>query len=209
MFKRKITSYDEAIKYIKDYPYPFNLREDFDLGNISDELTSNGRFIKEAYRYNHEILNYASDDIKKDEYFLARLFESSPGDISAFKYVDDSIKKNKEFVLRLIDSNDGSILEFVDPTLQDDEDIVRSACFAFRRCYEGLKYASERLKGSKDFVMDIIEQKENFKYISDELKNDYDVVLFACTCRKYSYLEIKEILNSTILDFTNDKQFRK
>ena len=209
MLKRKITSYDEAIKYLKEYSYPFNLREEFELSNISDELMSNSKFIMEAYRYNHEILKYASPDMKKDEIFLMNLFESSPGNLSAFQYVDDSIKKNKEFVLNLINS-DGSILEFVDPTLQDDEDVVRNACLAFHGCYAGLKYASDRLKKSKEFIIDIVKHKiENFQYISDDLKGDYEVVLTVCKSRRNTCPEIRNILNQATEDYTDNKEFMK
>lgn len=79
-------------------------------------------------------------------------------------------------VAALIDFYPDNVPTKIFLSLTDDEDVMEARIYWN---YNHMYYASDRLKSDRDFVVKIL-KKDNraFKYISNELKNDPEVLLY-------------------------------
>lgn len=88
-------------------------------------------------------------------------------------------KSDKDVGLEIVRKNPISF-ENLDDSLKDDEDVVLTACKLSHYCI--LSYASARIRGSKEFVLKALDEKDMglmLCLVSEELQNDKEVVLKA------------------------------
>jgi hypothetical protein len=105
-------------------------------------------------------------------------FTTSNSRKESLYHIRNEFKNNKEKVLELLEEYPADwILELVDESLKDDEEIILKA---IEESGEGLEYASERLKNNKDFILKVIDLAPwEFKNVPPALRRDIDVVLLA------------------------------
>ena len=133
---------------------------------------------------------YASDRLKGDIDLIKAtykanpyLFESSPFDEYKKLFIGE-----REFVLEVMRENDSP---FISSEYADDEEVVRTAV-----AKEGvlIRYASARLREDKDFILEILANRQTSKkyepfsilaYLSEDFRDDKEIVA-ACAMENAS-----------------------
>jgi len=149
-----------------------------------------------GYESEHDIF-YASDRLKKDKDLIQiAVFKN----FYTFKYADPIVQQDENLLGYVIDRT-GSYLQYAPEKLKNDYDFVlRALQQKFRRNrpdHDTFKYASDELKKNKNLVLKAIKYSKGFavEYISENLKNDPDIALQAANSKYgFSYLpdEIKK-----------------
>jgi len=145
-------------------------RKPFLLEFASDNLKNNKQLVIYALKKeSHQaLLSFASSQLQDDEQVVILAVSRDP---SNFMYSSERLKKERSFVLRIVSKN-GSCLAIA-PTFWDDEEIVLAAL----KNGGSLEYASERLQGEHSIVLEAVKiNGENFRYVSDSLKNNLEIV---------------------------------
>ena len=126
------------------------------------------------------IINYLENNIYTQEFFDSKYKNL----LSKYIYIKKDIGLNN-YLLSGISEYDYTLdytklddtLNFIPEELQDNEDSILNAS-----CSYSIRYASDRLKNNKKFVLKYINKSNKndiyeLNYISNRLKNDYDVML--------------------------------
>jgi predicted nucleic acid-binding Zn-ribbon protein len=135
---------------------------------------------------------YASDDLKKDREFIIHsdiglefvsdeLLHDRPFVLTKIKqsgyelnHLPDEFLDDKEIVLIAL-KDDGYNIDYISDTLKTDREVVLTALYYSR--WDVLDYAAEELFEDKSFMLEAIKQdKETYRYISDMLRNDVDII---------------------------------
>ena len=91
-------------------------------------------------------------------------------------------QENRDFIINCLENN-AQILEFVNDQFKNDKEVVMLAIKKFERHFSALYFASEALKNDIDFVKEVLNYDENaFPHISERLKCDKNIVLYALEC---------------------------
>ncbi|WP_422133554.1 DUF4116 domain-containing protein [Endozoicomonas sp. ALD040] len=142
-------------------------RDDFDIANSA--IRSRGRLLK-----------YASDRFKKDKSLVMHAI-SDPGGIS-LEYASTDLKNDPEVVMAATRYNYHSF-QYAGQTVKNNESLLR-VLIAENPLV--LIYATESLKNDKDFVLPVLsgnthiyENVHIYKYLSDRLKSDPDIMAAA------------------------------
>ena len=160
---------------------------------LSKRLRDDKELLLLALRQGMTCISMASDRLKNDE----EIAEIVAKDGYAFSHMSDNIKSNKKLILKIIEHEDDGykvygLFREVSKKFNDDEEVVLAA---YKKSYELLRYASNRLKSDKNFIMKCV-NNENFwrvfKYINDELKKDKDIYSVALKNCVYSYQYLPE-----------------
>jgi hypothetical protein len=129
--------------------------------------------------------------LKTDGYLLEFLPFKFRNDISmvkegiknkgySFIYASEELKDNEELLLLAIQNSDShKIISFSSNRLRDNEKIILSAITKSKSNYtkNPLRYASERLKADKHFMLKAIEESfSSIAFATEELKKDEDIL---------------------------------
>jgi hypothetical protein len=130
--------------------------------------------------------------LKNHDYVLRKMIESNH---FFLKYAPEHIKNDKEFVTNIV-SKCSYAFKFISANLRDDEDI---ATIAINDNQELFKFVSVILRDDKDFVMKILKRSATdsfyiYKYLSDRLKKDSDVVIHSLFSNCSVYYDFSEQL---------------
>ncbi len=117
-------------------------------------------------------LKFAADKIKNSRYLVKQAVSSFSRD---FIFVPDSLKNDDEIVEIAI-TKSGLLLEHASVRLKSNKDIVIKS-IQHKGDDNGFRYANQELMGNKEIALLAIKNHpKNIKYISDELKDDEDIV---------------------------------
>ena len=156
--------------------YILSLIEDFGAQAFeyaSEELKRDPDVVFEAVRENKAVLEHASEDLKNDRYFIAKLLQDS--NLSRDEILNYSSKELKEDIrtFRLLDTYDieFDILNQTTKDVAGDIDVILTLLE-----YEperALELAAPSLRGNKEFFLKLL---ENYEY-GDILMKEYGSVL--------------------------------
>ena len=166
---------------------------------------NNPTVVKLAVAQNGQALQYASDELKGDRAIVLAAVSCDKGAWRALSYASSEMKKDREVVTAAVQQN-GSALQFAAPVLKCDRGVVLEAVaqngsmlkhasgqlrsdrgVVWKACtFNGafradlLKYASDELKGDRDFMLEAVKQKySSLPYASEQLRGDRDFMLEA------------------------------
>lgn len=164
---------------------------------------------------------YISERLKKDEDFLV---DAALVNIKILKYIDKKFLKDENFIQRILDnlkryilSSKKDIAKFFNVIILDNENMIKE--IIKKAGYENFKYASARLKESRDYVLEIIPiVPKTYELIDSRFRDDKEVTLSAVRndgmnlrLASWRLLEDKEIVieavknNPHSLQFADDK----
>lgn len=146
-------------------------------GYLPDNFVTDRDLMKEAITKFKGTFKYGAENIRGDK----ELFELSISDNNKYfdnlKFVTDKIGKDKLFIIDLL-KKDASFLQYVNPELRDDEDVVLTALNSEEPEIHCFKYASDRLKSDKKFVLESMKIiPKSCEYMDVTLKNDKEFIL--------------------------------
>lgn len=122
--------------------------------------------VKSWMSYRVYALDYASDELKRDEEILLHAIEHYP---AVLTHVPCPIVTYRDFNLKAVQRN-GLALKHVLKHFQDDEEIVLEA---LKQDSHSFWHASKRLKNDDLFVQKAVQSNYMaFRYASDRLRND-------------------------------------
>lgn len=178
----------------------------------SDSLRNDKEFMFEAVRINPLCLKYASDELKinRDLVELAIRIDGL-----AIQYSADIFRADKEMALKAVQSNENAC-HYISKRFSGDSDFLKllggsyqfimaeEGCNPIGSCYLEILEEKKMLsfskssdfsfskvpyyfRANKSFVMEAIKNSDDFYCISDELKNDPDVVSQMISCHPWSY----------------------
>ena len=183
----------------KDLNYTFNWIDinGFELGNFADDKEVMSYLISLRGR---EIFHMAGIDLKKDKDFLLTSIKRDPNiwyDLEIYADADVNYSYDKDIVLNVINHTDFIPMMFndtdyrfydtifSDDNLSNDRDILLAIA---DKTPDELMYAGEEAKANKKTVLNIISKYGCFlEWVSDELKDDFEVVMEAITNDIHSF----------------------
>jgi hypothetical protein len=193
---------DEKDSYKHDKEIILSLTKINGLGLFyaSDELKKDKKLFHEALEKDFRALHFADDSFKKDRELLLNLLGPNEW---AFLFAHQSLKKDRNFVLEAVKSN-FMVLEFVDKCFQNDREIILASTWDdgllefFRE--SSFKYVSNSLKRDRELVLEVITHDNvtpsRFKFIDISLRNDKKIVLQAVKHNGYSLKYASDLLKS-------------
>jgi hypothetical protein len=118
---------------------------------------------------NGKNLNFASDELKKDEDVVLAALKDDPESII---FVDEELLQNKEFLLKAVKSN--AMKQIPKGMFMNEKEFVLKLVQI-----KGimLKFASENLRDDKEIVLGAVGNWNSLSYASERLRNDEEVVL--------------------------------
>jgi hypothetical protein len=130
------------------------------------------RIVLVAVQQNGLALQYASKKLQGErEVVLAAVRQNG----LALQYADDFFKNDKEIGFSAIRQN-GWALQYVSKELKDDVEAVFAA-LQQRESPWLIKFASERLRGDKNFMLSVVQFKGiALKFVTNDLQNDEEIV---------------------------------
>ena len=159
------------------------------LSHADVRLQLDTGFVLEAVRIDGLVLETCLPNLQgRPEVVLEATCNSHRG--SAFKHADVLLQLDRGFVLEAV-RIDGLVLEHVSPTFRADREVVLEAtCNSLWGC--ALKYADERLKLDRDFMLEAVRVKgATLEHASPTLQADRQVVLEAMQscdqCKAFSF----------------------
>jgi hypothetical protein len=189
------------------------------FAHASDKLRDDKDIVLDSALYNRHSFQYASDRLRDDYDTASQIIGISP---QAFQYASERLRNTKSFVLEILGSSKFDLplrgndccLEYISDSLKDDIDVVSAVVQKYPTC---IKYASERLmvhpkftdaledlyfqyypksrRNDKVLVMSLLTSGKDhvFRYTSDRLKDDMDVVMLAVECdgKNLEYVSVR------------------
>lgn len=138
-----------------------------------DEGKFAGKYYPRDYRHSiwDAILQYASERLKDEDDFIDHVTDLN---VDNFCYASDRLKSDKIYVIKILQKSRyriENVLQYVDKSLLDDEEVVLAAVPNFYG--NVIEFASDRLKGSKDFVLKVAKSGiYSFKWLGEGLRDD-------------------------------------
>lgn len=157
------------------------------------------KFIMTIVSINGSLLSHASDEFKNDYDVVSCAIKNNH---YAIYYASEKFKSDKHAIERLLNDNIYFDLSSISPSFMDDKDIVK---LLIEKKYHVGEYLGNNLKGDKEIILSIISDgiefhnysyAEQFKYASDELKNDKSFVKEAIKINPYIFGYISDNLKS-------------
>ncbi len=192
------------------------------LEYVLEPLKSNKEIVTLALKKSGLAIEFASNEFKNDQDLVTIALENNG---CAIKFLDQSFKKNREYVIKAVKSN-GLALEFVDETFKDDEEIVMAA---INKSGHAIKFSSDRFRRNLELIKKVLEKgteylgsidedmiltkpvllmkngvtDDTYNYLSDELKNDSEVIKNLVRYRDYAFHSIPDKFKKNI-DFISE-----
>lgn len=195
-YERKMRERERVLKDVRDNPYSFI---NFDYIWRDDKQVA-----LEAILMDGMLLEYASEDLKRDEEVVKCAIDSN---IFSIRFAGNNIKDSDSIMIDLVSRN-GLLLEYASPRIRKQKAICMSAVINDGRA---IYYVDDTLKGDRDIVLSSIRQNGSLilmapkKYLSDK-----EAVIAAVSQKSKSYLlmgvdkkfldDIDVILSSYIYD---------
>ena len=165
---------------------------------VSKTLQKDQDVIAEALKQNVENWRFIPKDVlyKKDIFLLTLNYVSK---YEFFRGMPDKLKDDKEVILEIV-KRDGYDLNVASSRLKDDEEVAMVAASSNA---SSLFYMSNRVKKNKEIVLKALSEYNDpssgtefalSKYIPEELRDDYDVVLALVKGSGYCLHDISERL---------------
>jgi hypothetical protein len=137
---------------------------------------------KKHLKENGRELKYAPYWVRSDK---ALVLDAVGNDGKALRYASDALRNDKEVVCAAAVSAEFKALLYASDDLKNDPDLFLTLMRHDRSGACLFKYASQRLRSDKKFVLDIVGIKGYcLKYVSERLRDDEDVVDTAVNCDK-------------------------
>lgn len=192
------------------------------LNYIGSQMRKNSTLLKEAINiFGEHVIRYFDSDILKEFSVMATLIEKNPDttvvpkdifDNESFCYyaikkiknikfyhrISDRFKTDERFVLNAITNHNltREVLLYIPDYMKDNDFIFFTS---INSTEEILYMFSSRIRESKPHVLACIHRnKNNFKYISDQLKHDTDIIKTMILLGT----NVKEILDENLLNNT-------
>jgi hypothetical protein len=168
-----------------------------------EDFTKDKKVVLAAVTNNGLALEFADDSFKSDEDVVFTSSTSSNSTMhNGLKYASPELRNNKNFIITILQVN-GLLLEKVSEEFQNDKDVVLAA---IKNNYFAFNYASYDLRNDRDFILPLVQRNgsrfllfasnnllsdrlfvlasviNNGKallYVSDELRNDKELVFLA------------------------------
>jgi hypothetical protein len=148
----------------------------------SDDLKNNCEFVLDAIKIGRsDVLEYAADHFKDDSEFLLniiQILDNNYEDINnILEFISDNLKNTPQFFLDILKiRNDIEVLKYVSENLQNDRNFVL-LCMKYGYAFENI---SENLRNDYEIVLEAIRNDgDNLMFASDNLKNNSEIVLEA------------------------------
>ncbi len=144
-------------------------------------------------------IQYVSPQLCDDEEIVRYIVK----DAETFKYASQRIRGSKRFIRSLEDWNHSQYsIRHLSEELRDDEEIILTSFRWFNKDNDEFQYISERLKKSKNFMLDLLplsdEKKLVYEYALEHFGDDEDII--------YQMVSNKEILNLIPNEMRNKKR---
>lgn len=139
----------------KEFVMRFLDRCGADLAHASDRLKGDKEVVFLAIRQNYQSMVHASGALRADPEFALRCLRRKQ---RSFNYLASSLQNDRQFVLEAIEKS-GLTLYYVSREFKDCDEVVL-ASIRHNSGYD-IKYASERLRSSRDFIEKVLEIKKD------------------------------------------------
>lgn len=196
------TSYDINLNLILKYIY---LYCDIDLYRLIPDKMNDYNFVMNAVINNGNALKYASDELKDNYNIVLEAIKSScfaiefaSNRLKNYKniileavkksgcllyYASEKLKNNKKIVLEAV-SNNGYSLSYASNRLQNDKKVVIKALESSNISFA---YSSYKIRSNKNIALLAVKKygSSMIEYLSNELKNDKDILLMVNKADNY------------------------
>lgn len=183
LFPNSIKENDDVLnaflKKIKSVQKPSNVMKE-DAFLFKKILNYNNKYGKYYYYYNIMDIKHYSDTVKDNKEIALSLIR-----VNDFSELSDRLQQDKEVVLSFSNKSkmypvyDYSVFSVLSDELKEDEDIIQ----AFPNHF--LKFGTDRTLANRDLVLSVLKKHKDYgidiSRISDDLKNDKDIIREACT----------------------------
>ena len=159
------------------------LKNSFEITDVldiaPDNVKADKKFMLAAIAFGPSLLQYASDELKREKDFLRAVCECwsrSRFGASAFKYLPSEAMQDKEMALTAV-AHCGLALKYASDELKADSDCVLAAV---QQQGASIQYASKELRADRAVVLAAVQQSGvALEYGSEEPRADRAVVLAA------------------------------
>ena len=180
------------------------ITDNFNFPN--ETLKADKLFVLMAVNYSGAFYKKIADELRDDEQIIYNAALSDKYKFECLNYIPIKYKQNKEFMKFFISIN-GSNIKFVSDDLKTDNELIN---LAINNKYGGtqvLEYLSESSKDNEDIVNIAINNNPKcFKYISDRLKNDKQIIMKCIEKLKLYKYKYNDILKMTSYTIKNNKE---
>jgi len=231
--KKAIMINPEAFKYAsrelkndKDFILEIIREKPNILDFLNEEYKNNKNIVEEAVKKDGWSILYASEEMRNNKEIASLAVKNSYTSMQCLnaklcddadivkiacdgedkevmmEYASQNLKQNSQFFEDMMEINPLT-LEYFCEEFKDQEDKILLAIFCD---YRNFRYASDRLKSEKDFIIKVIElidNHSNFIYntIDEKLKKDIEIILRIAN--NGSYIDISREIKDKILDIFN------
>jgi len=162
-------------------------------GNVlqygSDDFKSDKEIVTIATTSNSQALQYATDELKADKEFIAFIVKTNP---YAFEFASEELKNDKEFVLELAKYSK-QVFAYASDEVIANIDFLEF--FSPSSLSVLLEYRYNAIKTNRKLLLEILKVNGYFlKLLSDEDKNDIEIVQIALKDNKFAYQYISKDL---------------
>lgn len=160
---------DENLCTIKEYVLPAVRQNYRAVRYVKDEILKD-EIILEFIKFNIDVLQYGSKNLKGDEKFLLNLVERKS---EVFRYATETLRKNKDFILQIVKRNYHAF-QYVSHELRNSQDFILEVVKINGHVFQ---YAGKSLRKNKDFVLCVIEIcPYASKYADKSLRKDEEIL---------------------------------
>jgi hypothetical protein len=175
------------------------------LGYLTDDYRDHAPLIKRLLKHDGTQLQFVSDRLRADYQVVSIAIRQNPMSI---EFASSALKKDRALIKLALKSDlseyDQPFLQCIDPSFQDDEEIVYEVCR--NQGYEQFDHASNRLKNDYDFAKKAMKLDPwIYQFLDDQLANDPRIALYAFKLEP----KIALILSDEMQELTPIRRFLK
>ncbi len=149
---------------------------------VPEHIKDNEEMALIAISVFHGAFQYFSDRLKKDEAFLIR---AGAKNHEIFRYLDSKYLKDEFFIAKVLNTHPSyrmigteSFARLLDTTILDNKNMMNM--ILKKAGYENFKYMSERLKNDKDYLLEILSSApKTYEFLDYKFREDKEVALCA------------------------------
>lgn len=131
----------------------------------SADIQADKNFAFDAIKGYSDNIQFISDELKNDENFMFNLISSTYPNNIVLKYIPEKYRSNRDFVMLLL-KKDYQSFSYVCDEFKNDKEVVWEALFGsglWHAPMYAFEFASNNVKGDKEFVAKVLEQLKNFR----------------------------------------------
>lgn len=196
---------ENFLEKLSEYSWSESMTDDEEFSIFKDIISYDGDFLEffpQKYRNNKEIvlialtyypypLKFASEELKKDKDIFYAALDAQEGSIDVLDDANECLRDDKDFMKEML-KVDGNAFKYCSERLKNDEEMVALSI----ENYGSLEFAPDNFKKNKKFILKLVNishnlSKDVFSHISEELRNDDDVInkFIKKDVRCYSFLK--------------------